>query len=591
MVLQQQQLFFTRKRPLETTTEVADSAACQRTAGVSHTAEPSSPGALDQVRQTLPMTDDKEQDAVAASVPTVMSSDDEDDAEEAAAILEAQRQARALASAGAAATSTSAPRARGEAAGDTSAHGSPVPDGDTPGANEPMRGPTAPASATPATSATAATAATAASARGSNLSEYEQQRLLNIARNQEVLASLGLADDPPLCAPRVAKGTRRRPRPQAPPPPPSNRSLRSRVAPVAQAEPVEGEEPLEPVPLPAVEPEPVYDTSDVVRYVCTDEAPLRAYADASGSEGEDRSGGSQLGWRRAGEALDTTKIVKRVYGIDAMCKGDYSRRPVLACGGDKGFVAVFPAQGLVLDDAPEPSPLLAWQAHKGWVGGVQFASMQAGAMGSTASTLLLTSSNAGEVCVWDINKASNGTPRQASCVSLGSIWELHEQGGLVLTASKDATITLVELSSTGLKTVQSYDDLHGKVIKTVRWRDANVFASAGNEADIVVVDRRERQKSGGTLRIDDASTKCINCLRWSPSDEHMVLSNGFELAARLHDIRKPVSAHAPATLSCPAAPLAPNSSPMQPFDAPCRPPNPGRRLRFTSFLATTRGPA
>jgi len=535
MVLQQQQLFFTRKRPLETTSEVPDSAACQRTAGASHTAAPASPGALDPVRQTLPMTEDRELEAGAAPVPAPVSSDDEDEADEAAAIVEVQRQARALASAGAgaAATSTSAPPAGGEAAGDAPAHDPPVPAGGRPVVCEPPRGPTAPASATPATAATPA--------GGSNLSEYEQQRLLNIARNQEVLASLGLADDPPLCAQRVAKGARRRPRPQAPPPPPSNRSLRSRAPPPPPAEPAEGEEPPEPAPPPAVAPEPVYDTSDVVRYVCTDEAPLLASADASGSAGADASGGSQLGWRRAGEALDTTKIVKKVYGIDAMCKGDYSRRPVLACGGDKGFVAVFPAQSLVLDDAPEPSPLLAWQAHKGWVGGVQFASMQAGAMGSAASTLLLTSSNAGEVCVWDINKASNGTPFKAACVALGSIWDLHEQGGQVLTASKDGTITLLELSSNGLKTVQSYDDLHDRVIKTVRWRDTNVFASAGNEADIVVVDRRERQKSGGTLRIDDASTNCINCLRWSPSDEHLVLTNGFELAARLHDIRKPVS--------------------------------------------------
>ena len=423
---------------------------------------------------------------------------------------------------------------------------------------EAPQGPTTPAVTTPAT------AATSASGSNQNLSEYEQQRLLNIARNQEVLASLGLADDPPLCALRVAKGARRRPRPRAPPPPPSSRSLRSRAPAAAAtpaAAPAEGEEPLEPAPPAAAEPEPVYDTSDVVRYVCTDEAPLLVSTDASGSGGAEASGGSLLGWRRAGEGLDCTQVVTRVYGIDAMCKGDYSRRPVLACGGHQGYVAVYPAQGLVAD-APAPSPLLAWKAHPGWVGGVQFASMQSGAMDPAATTLLLTSSNAGEVCVWDINKASKGTPVKASSVGLGNIWELHEQGGLVLTASKDATITLLELSSTGLKIVRTYDDLHGRVIKTVRWRDTNVFASAGNEADIVVVDRRERQKSGGTLRIDDASTKCINCLRWSPSDEHLVLSNGFDLAARLHDIRKPVSTRpAPAALSHTARLHATNSSP------------------------------
>ena len=56
-----------------------------------------------------------------------------------------------------------------------------------------------------------------------------------------------------------------------------------------------------------------------------------------------------------------------------------------------------------------------------------------------------------------------------------------DRGVDILTASKDASVALTRLTGTGLAVVSQWHDVHSSVVKSVRWRDGSVFASAGND--------------------------------------------------------------------------------------------------------------
>jgi hypothetical protein len=555
---QQQRLLPKRAR------EPSDAAA--GTVGSRHTATRVHPSASESV-QVLPMTTDSPLSsggsggAVLGAAASMEcddddgddddDDDDEDDEEMTRAILAAQSQARASASAAARPNPANGSPSSQSTNDDAIAEPPVLPADDGAAAAAEQAAPSAPA---PSAAALAAVAA----AGGQSLSEYEQQRLLNIARNQEVLASLGLADEQPLCVPRGARagGGRRRPRPPAPLPAPSSRSLRSRApAPSASGDSEQTQE------RPKAEwdddddddePEPEYDTSDVVRYVCGDSAAAHS---ADGDRGGAGSGRAMLGWRRAGLEFcskRTSLNLERVYNMDVLCQGDYLCRPILACGGHQGKVMVLPACGL-LDEEEAPSPLLAWKAHDGWVGSVQFATHagKGGQVTSSGPTLLLTASNNGDICVWDVNQAERNRPRAAGeLVTLAKTWAMHELGGSVLTGGvplKQASagrgaVVLSEVGGAGLKTIRSYLTLHEDgVVQTVQWRDQHLFGSAGHSEHIVLVDLREPDRAGGSCMIEHANAGHVNALRWSPTDENLVLSTGADTSARLHDIRQPKS--------------------------------------------------
>lgn len=70
----------------------------------------------------------------------------------------------------------------------------------------------------------------------------------------------------------------------------------------------------------------------------------------------------------------------------------------------------------------------------------------------------------------------------------------------MLTASKDATVAISSLEgssgTTSLAAVQRYDELHEGVVKCARWRDADTFASCGNDRRLCVVDARQPPSEG-----------------------------------------------------------------------------------------------
>ncbi len=51
----------------------------------------------------------------------------------------------------------------------------------------------------------------------------------------------------------------------------------------------------------------------------------------------------------------------------------------------------------------------------------------------------------------------------------------------VLLGCKDASVRILKLAPTGLRETSEFAGAHVGTVKCVRWRDHNVFASAGND--------------------------------------------------------------------------------------------------------------
>ena len=59
---------------------------------------------------------------------------------------------------------------------------------------------------------------------------------------------------------------------------------------------------------------------------------------------------------------------------------------------------------------------------------------------------------------------------------------LHEGSGRILTASKDESVAVTNLHPEGdLDLLRTFEQQHSGVVKCARWRDADVFASCGND--------------------------------------------------------------------------------------------------------------
>ena len=119
------------------------------------------------------------------------------------------------------------------------------------------------------------------------------------------------------------------------------------------------------------------------------------------------------------------------------------------------------------------------------------------------------------------------------------IFSLHEMAGSVLTAGKDGHAATCALTPTGFAGKRSFD-VGMRMLKTARWRDAHSFACAGQSHDIAIIDTRAAESSGASLRIDNAhASGMVSDVRWSPCDEHLLLTSGKDMEMLLHDVRAP----------------------------------------------------
>eukprot|EP00887_Chlorella_sp_A99_P004293 scaffold15.g4293.t1 len=306
--------------------------------------------------------------------------------------------------------------------------------------------------------------------------EYERQRAERIRRNQEVMRSMGLG---------LAPASPKRPAPRRP----------------ASGRPKQAAQPVGPVRRSA-------------RNVGGREG---AGAAAAGSNAGAEAAASGSATARAAPAppppqlllFDDSSVSRYVCEVLSGTAGSSGRAAALADPGEGRSVAGFAQLPGCLAD---PALTQAYSLDR-------------------RPGLVVAGGKGGMVAIWG-----------------SGIFGMHELGGQVATASKDCTVALTAVRASGeLSPLQSYDSLHEHVVKCVRWRAAGpggggAFASCGNDRRICVVDARASPGSAGGgagLVIDGAHGSVVNCLRWHPQDEQLLLSTSFDPAILVHDLRSP----------------------------------------------------
>jgi WD40 repeat protein len=120
----------------------------------------------------------------------------------------------------------------------------------------------------------------------------------------------------------------------------------------------------------------------------------------------------------------------------------------------------------------------------------------------------------------------------------------------VLSASKDGSVAISSLrgssGTASLAAVQRYETLHDGVVKCARWQQAaggsasaTTFASCGNDRRLCIVDSRLAPAAGASLVIEGSHSTALNCLRWHPTSDHLLLTCSHDPAILLHDLRSP----------------------------------------------------
>ncbi|GAB4817375.1 hypothetical protein N2152v2_004421 [Parachlorella kessleri] len=413
--------------------------------------------------------------------------------------------------------------------------------------------------------------------------DYERARAERIRRNMEVMRSMGLGDTH--VSPRQSQKRRSAPRRTSAVAAPVERSypLRSRRGSSANAAAAEdckvsdyqaaaeGEQPGGTM---------LFDDSSVLRYVCEASWAPAGSSEAAGSGcsgwgGEAPEGAQVVGFTQLPGTLADPALA-RAYSVDW-------RPGLVVAGGKDGQVSIFGSRQVEAGNSPALEedggclpPLLSARLHKGWVADVQFvrgpqqsdclieeshaaAGCPSAESSGASSLLLLTAGNDGTLCLWDVARsAAQGPSMQplqlASCKDLhsGGIFSMQEVCHRVLTASKDCTVAVSLLGaegtagsancsssgSTALRLLRRYEELHEGVVKCARWRDGVTFASCGNDRAICVVDTRQAEDAA-SYKLADAHSTAINCLRWHPSGDHLLLSTSHDPHILLHDLRQP----------------------------------------------------
>ena len=98
-------------------------------------------------------------------------------------------------------------------------------------------------------------------------------------------------------------------------------------------------------------------------------------------------------------------------------------------------------------------------------------------------------------------------------------------------------MALTAVGEGGLSVVATYD-ARVDVVKCARWRDGALLAATGNAGRVALIDSRSADVS---LALEGTHGRCGYCVRWSPSEEHTLLSVGPE-EMLVHDVRYPASA-------------------------------------------------
>lgn len=142
--------------------------------------------------------------------------------------------------------------------------------------------------------------------------------------------------------------------------------------------------------------------------------------------------------------------------------------------------------------------------------------------------------------------STKGEPLQVSQITphRNGVYTVHEAGGKVLSGSKDGSAVAMQLSPAGLAIERPYE-LGLGVIKSARWWHAGptCFAAGTAKGHLAVVDTRtagggsSKGDGEGPTVLDYALRLRIDCVRWSPRNDHHLLTSGGGRAMHVFDIR------------------------------------------------------
>ena len=190
-----------------------------------------------------------------------------------------------------------------------------------------------------------------------------------------------------------------------------------------------------------------------------------------------------------------TSLVYRLNHIYSMV---FNNHGLLASAGSDGLMTLYTQQ---MFDNPPPIPereidylyeiqeewMTCQTIHSRWISEIQFITDQ----------LLLSVSDDGTISLSKIDKNDYGY------LSLNQIFNklIHEKGIytvnekdlMVVTGSKDKSVTLSQLHPTSLIENRKYLNYHTGVVKCVRWspfQDSNNFISAGADKIVNIYDHR-----------------------------------------------------------------------------------------------------
>ncbi|CAM9356868.1 unnamed protein product, partial [Sphacelaria rigidula] len=438
----------------------------------------------------------------------------------------------------------------------------------------------------------------AAIQESNGISEYELQRLERIRKNQAFMASIGLGDSKP--PPSIVAATpsagvaaarkKKRSRPV------SREKERAPLAPVrrsTRAKGVEavnyGEDKQTVIPsVPEPEPEPElqeldFDDSTVLKYLCHGKGDGPSVTAGAGSQNSaDRhlpTPISHPSGRGARQVLVGVQLLDPDHSLSAsglptiytmhFCGGGGGvssgggAPPLLAAGGKGGVVALFSTQiqartgkqSACDDEEDDERTLMNFKAHKGWVSAVRFLGTGPrgadGAGDALGGCRLLSSANDSVVKLWDTSKQHKGVPRLL-CTNADlhptrkGIFAMDTCGNTLATGSKDATVAIATLTSTGVIFERALGDpggselFHEKVIKGVDLRDESTVASCGDDANVHVIDLRNASGSnfGVSHRLDGVHDGPCHTVRWHPGDRNLLLTAWLDSTVKLFDLRR-----------------------------------------------------
>ena len=368
---------------------------------------------------------------------------------------------------------------------------------------------------------------------GQLLSEYELERLERMRRNEEYMRKLGIVPMASAAQPSAFISS-------AKPPDAQKRwrtSQRRAAASRESAEPVrksrrvanlkadtaiyaEFAEEDEQAQVQQQQEEPAYvDACTVMRYLA--DAPPAAQAEASSSAAAGH-GKAIAGYTTHGaRSYELAKGCKS-YSVDA-------HGALVTAAGHGGFVHVFATD--------KEQPLLYYKAHTGWVSEVRLLA---------DSKSLLTSSNDGAVSLWSLESVradDSLTPerKMTSKVHGGSgifSMDIYEQNcAATATAAKDGSIMVSSFASSDYNVTWQRNDAHAGVAKSVRWRDANVMGSAGNDGSVRLWDVRMPESNDACA--DFAGMPDGGVVNFAEfGGEHYCACSGFSREVAIWDTRR-----------------------------------------------------